>query len=211
LSPIVVALLLIAFGAVAEALGLEAPLIAFLGDPVFALFLGLLGAYLLAWRTLTKEHVEEAMHKGFNATGQILLITGIGGSLGAVIGETGLDKILGGFFSAEAGTPALVTILLAWFIAAVLHLAIGSISVAAITAAGILAPILGSIDVPTVVLGLAIGSGALFALQVNSNFFWMFESLVGLTTQGTLKSLTLVTSMASVVSLVLILALSLVV
>jgi gluconate:H+ symporter, GntP family len=211
LLPIVVALLLIAFGAVAEAFGLEAPVIAFLGDPVFALFLGFLGAYLLAWRTLTKEHVEDAMHKGFNATGQILLITGIGGSLGAVIGETGLDRILGGFFSAEAGTPALLTIALAWLIAAILHLAIGSISVAAITAAGILAPILGSIDVPTVVLGLAIGSGALFALQVNSNFFWMFESLVGLTTQGTLKALTLVTSMASVVSLILILLLSLVV
>ena len=211
LLPIVVALLLIAFGAVAEAAGLEAPVIAFLGDPVFALFLGLLGAYLLAWRTLTKDHVEEAMNEGFNATGQILLITGIGGSLGAVIGETGLDKILGGLFSAEAGTPALLTILLAWFIAAVLHLAIGSISVAAITAAGILAPILGGIEVPAVVLGLAIGSGALFALQVNSNFFWMFQTLLRLTTQGTLKSLTLVTSIASVVSLVLILALSLVV
>jgi GntP family gluconate:H+ symporter len=211
LLPIVVALLLIAFGAVAEATGLEAPVIQFLGDPVFALFLGFLGAYVLAWRTLTKEHVEEAMHKGFNATGQILLITGIGGSLGAVIGETGLDKILGGFFSAEAGTPDLITISLAWLIAAILHLAIGSISVAAITAAGILAPILGSIEVPTVVLGLAIGSGALFALQVNSNFFWMFETLVGLTTQGTLKALTLVTAMASVVSLILILALSLVV
>jgi gluconate:H+ symporter, GntP family len=211
LLPIVAALLLIAFGAVAEAAGLESPVIAFLGDPVFALFLGLLGAYLLAWRTLTNEHAEEAMHKGFNATGQILLITGIGGSLGAVIGETGLDKILGGFFSAEAGTPDLVTIGFAWLVAAILHLAIGSISVAAITAAGILAPILGSIEVPTVVLGLAIGSGALFALQVNSNFFWMFETLVGLTTQGTLKALTLVTAMASVVSLVLILALSFVV
>jgi GntP family gluconate:H+ symporter len=58
LLPIVVALLLIAFGAVAEATGLEAPVIQFLGDPVFALFLGLLGAYLLAWRTLTNEHVE---------------------------------------------------------------------------------------------------------------------------------------------------------
>jgi gluconate:H+ symporter, GntP family len=211
LLPILVALLLIAFGAIADAAGVKSPVIAFLGDPVFALFLGLLGAYLLAWRTLTNEHVEDAMHKGFNATGQILLITGIGGSLGAVIGETGLDKILGGFFSAEAGTPELVTILLAWVIAAILHLAIGSISVAAITAAGILAPILGSIEVPTVVLGLAIGSGALFALQVNSNFFWMFETLLGLTTQGTFKALTLVTAMASVISLLLILALSLVV
>ena len=211
LLPIVVALLLIAFGAVADAAGVKSPVIAFLGDPVFALFLGLLGAYLLAWRTLTNEHVEDAMHKGFNATGQILLITGIGGSLGAVIGETGLDKILGGFFSAEAGTPDLLTISLAWLIAAILHLAIGSISVAAITAAGILAPILTSIEVPTVVLGLAIGSGALFALQVNSNFFWMFVTLMGLTTQGTFKALTLVTAMASVVSLILILALSLVV
>jgi GntP family gluconate:H+ symporter len=211
LLPILVALLLIAFGAVAEAAGLEAPVLTFLGDPVFALFLGLLGAYVLAWRTVGNEQAEEAMHKGFNASGQILLITGIGGSLGAVIGETGLDGILGGFFSAEAGTPDLITLLLAWLIAAVLHLAIGSISVAAITAAGILAPILGSIEVPTVLLGLAIGSGALFALQVNSNFFWMFATLLGLTTQGTLKSLTLVTSMASVVSLVLILALSLVV
>jgi GntP family gluconate:H+ symporter len=211
LLPIVVALLLIAFGAVADAAGVKSPVIAFLGDPVFALFLGLLGAYLLAWRTLTNEHVEEAMHKGFNATGQILLITGIGGSLGAVIGETGLDKILGGFFSAEAGTPDLLTISLAWLIAAILHLAIGSISVAAITAAGILAPILASIEVPTVVLGLAIGSGALFALQVNSNFFWMFETLLGLTTQGTFKALTFVTALASVVSLILILALSLVV
>jgi gluconate:H+ symporter, GntP family len=211
LLPIVVALLLIAFGAVAQAAGLETPVIAFLGDPVFALFLALLGAYLLAWRTLSKEQVGEAMHKGFNETGQILLMTGIGGSLGAVIGETGLGKILGGFFSAEAGTPDLLAILLAWLIAAVLHLAIGSISVAAITAAGILVPILSSLEVPTVVLGLAIGSGALFALQVNSNFFWMFHTLLGLTTEGTFKALTLVTALASAVSLLLILALSLVV
>ena len=211
LLPILVALLLIAFGAVAQAAGLKSPVIAFLGDPVFALFLGLLGAYLLAWRTLSKEQVGEAMHKGFNETGQILLMTGIGGSLGAVIGDTGLGRILGGFFSAEAGTPVLLTILLAWLIAAVLHLAIGSISVAAITAAGILVPISGSLEVPQVLLGLAIGSGAIFALQVNSNFFWMFHTLLGLTTEGTFKALTLVTVLASLVSLLLILALSLVV
>ncbi len=54
---------------------------------------------------------------------------------------------------------------------------------------------MGSIDVPTVILGLAIGSGALFALQVNSNFFWMFQTLLGVSTQGALKALTLVTAM----------------
>ena len=73
----------------------------------------------------------------------------------------------------------IVAILLAWFIAALLHLAIGSVSVAAITAAGIIAPILGSLNVAPVIVGLGIASGALFALHVNSNFFWMFKALLG--------------------------------
>ena len=50
----------------------------------------------------------------------------------------------------------------------------------------------------------------MFALQVNSNFFWMFQSLLGVSTQGALKAPTLVTALVSVVSLVLILPLSLV-
>ncbi|MDI5979161.1 GntP family permease [Amycolatopsis magusensis] len=211
LLPIVVPLLLIATGAITEAAGVGSSVLAFLGDPVFALFVGLLGAYLPARRTLGRERVAESMTKGFNSTGQILLITGVGGSLGAVIGKTGLEDVLGGFFSAEAGVPVVVTILLAWLVAAVLHLAIGSISVAAITAAGILAPIMGGLDVPPAVLGLAIGSGALFALHVNSNFFWMFQTMLGVTTRGALKALTFVTALASVVSLVLVSALSFVV
>jgi H+/gluconate symporter-like permease len=70
---------------------------------------------------------------------------------------------------------------------------------------------LDGLEVSAVIMALAIGSGALFALQVNSNFFWMFQSLLEVTTQGALKALTLVTALASVVSLVLILLLSLVV
>lgn len=59
------------------------------------------------------------------------------------------------------------------------------------------------------VLGLAIASGALFAVQVNSNFFWMFKGLLGLSTTGALKTLTVVTSIASLVSLPLVLGASL--
>ena len=141
-------LVLIAFGAVAEAAGSTSPVITFFGDPNLALFVGLLGAYALARRTLGSERTDESLNKGFNTTGQILLVTGVGGSLGAVIEATGLDQVLGDLFSAEAGTPVLVSILLAWLIAAVLHLAIGSISVAAITAAGIIGPIMGQLAVP---------------------------------------------------------------
>ena len=206
LLPILVPVVLIAFGAFAELLEFSNDFIAFLGNANFALFLGLVGAYLLCRRTLGSAGTDTAMSEGFHTTGAILLITGIGGSLGAVIGETGLDAILAGLFTADAGAPVILSILLAWVIAAVLHLAIGSVSVAAIAAAGIIGPVLGSIDVAPIVIGLAIASGAMFALQVNSNFFWMYKSLLGLSTQGTFKTLTMVTSSASVVSLPLVLA-----
>ena len=202
--PILVPLLLIALGAFAELGGWSNAFIAFLGDANIALFIGLLGAYFLSRASSGREHTNEAMEDGFHTTGEILLITGVGGSLGAVIEATGLDSVLGDLFQADAGAPVVLSILLAWFIAAVLHLAIGSVSVAAITAAGIIAPILDSLAISPIAVGLAIASGAMFALQVNSNFFWMFKSLLGLSTKGTLKTLTLVTSVASVVSLPLV-------
>src|SRR5699024_9598937 len=129
--------------------------------------------------TLGTDHSGEAMTSGFRTTGEILLITGIGGSLGAVITETGLDKTLKGLFSADASAPILLSVLLSWFIAALLHFAIGSVSVGAITAAGIIAPVVSQIGVDPVVIALAIASGAMFALHVNSNFFWMFKTLLG--------------------------------
>ena len=208
--PIVVPLLMIAFGAFAQLFGFSTPFIEFIGDANIALFVGLVGAYVLARRVIGPDQTGEAMSEGFHTTGEILLITGVGGSLGAVIKATGLDEMLAGLFSADAGAPVLLSVLLAWFIAAVLHLAIGSVSVAAITAAGIIAPVLGSVSVSPLAIGLAIASGAMFALQVNSNFFWMFKALLGLSTQGALKTLTVVTSIASLVSLPIVVGVSLV-
>lgn len=210
LAPIIVPLLMIAFGAFAELAGFTNDVIAFLGDANVALFLGLLGAYVMARRFVGTEATADAFGDGLKTTGEILLVTGVGGSLGAVIKGTGLADLLGGLFSVDTGAPVILSILLAWFIAALLHLAIGSVSVAAITAAGIIAPIAGQLDVAPVILALAIASGALFALQVNSNFFWMFKALLGLTTSGALKSMTTVTTIASLVSLPLVMAAALV-
>jgi len=211
LLPIFVPLVLIATGAFANLAGMENEVVSFLGDANVAMFLGLLIAYVLARRAGGLDRTGEAFSDGLHTAGEILLVTGIGGSLGAVIKATGLADVLAGLFGADAGAPVLLSVLLAWFIAAVLHLAIGSVSVAAITAAGIIAPILGSVDVAPIVMGLAIASGSLFALQVNSNFFWMFKALLGLTTQGSLKTMTTVTSIASLVSLPIVLVLALVV
>lgn len=209
--PILVPLAMIAFGAFAELFEFSTSLIAFIGNANVALFVGLLGAYVLSRHSSGLERTDAAMGAGFHTTGEILLITGVGGSLGAVIKATGLDSTLGDLFSADAGAPVILSILLAWFVAAVLHLAIGSVSVAAITAAGIIAPILDSIAVSPVAIGLAIASGALFALQVNSNFFWMFKALLGLSTKGTLKTLTMVTTISSVISLPIVIVVGLLV
>jgi GntP family gluconate:H+ symporter len=209
--PMVVPLLLIATGAIANALGVESPLVGVLGEPVFALFVGLVGAYLLARRTVGADGTAEAMRGGFGFSGQILLLTGVGGALGKVVRETPLADVMAGFFSADAGVPVLVAVLMTWFTAAVLHIAIGSVNVAAVTTAGILAPVMSTVSVPLPVMALVIVSGALFAIHVNSNFFWMFQSLLGLTTRGTLKTLTFVTCITSVISLALLSVVALVV
>lgn len=211
LLPILVPLVLIASGAFAGLAGVENEVVDFFGDANVALFIGLLIAFVLARRAVGTEATNDAFSTGLHTTGEILLVTGIGGSLGAVIKATGLAEILGGLFSADAGAPVVLSVLLAWFIAALLHLAIGSVSVAAITAAGIIAPIVDSIGVAPIAIGLAIASGSLFALQVNSNFFWMFKALLGLTTQGALKTMTTVTTIASLISLPLVVAVALVV
>lgn len=210
LLPIIVPLLMIAFGAFMDLFNLSNEFIAFLGNANVALFVGLLGAYALSRISVGRDRAAEALSDGLHTTGEILLVTGIGGSLGDVIEATGLAKVLGGLFSADASAPIVLSILLAWFIAAVLHLSIGSVSVAAIAASGIIAPILTQINVSPIAIGLAIASGSMFALQVNSNFFWMFKALLGLTTQGTLKTMTTVTSIASLCSLPLVLVVALI-
>ncbi len=214
LLPILVPLVLIASAAF---IGLayddpdSAPaLVRFLGDANAALFIGLLIAFGLARATLGADETDGALSSGFRTTGEILLITGIGGSLGAVIGATTLEGTLADLFTATPGAAVALTVLLAWAIAAVLHLAIGSVSVGAIAAAGIIAPVVGSTGVDPVVVGLAIASGAMFAVHVNSNFFWMFKSLLGLSTQGALKTLTVTTSVGALVSLPMVLVLGLV-
>lgn len=208
LLPILLPLVLIATGAIADVAGFSNPVLAFLGNASIALFLGLLLAFLMVRASLGADGVGTVLTSGFHTTGEILLVTGVGGSLGAVIAASGMDKTLKDLFTADENASVLISILLAWLIAAVLHFAIGSVSVGAITAAGIISPIVASLGVDPVVIALAIASGAMFALHVNSNFFWMFSTLLDLTTKGSLKTLTMATSLGAVVSLPLVLVAS---
>ena len=133
-----------------------------------------------------QKRVEEAITVGFKESGQILILTGVGGSLAATVAAAGLGDILGGFFSASTVAPLLVV----WAIAAVLHIAVGSVTLSAITAAGLLAPIAPAIGLDPVLLALAAGAGSLFMVHVTSNTFWLLQSLLGQSVRGALKSVT---------------------
>ncbi|MGW2340112.1 GntP family permease [Streptomyces sp. NPDC001661] len=200
-TPVLLVLVLIAGGALADGLSLDAAPIGFLTDPVVALLLGTTVAYALARRVRSREEIGDVIGKSLAQCGSILVLSGISGSLGAVIERSGMGKTLGDLFSSGVLPP----LLLVWIMAAVLHIALGSISVAGITAAGILAPIAGHLDTPLVLVALAAGSGALFVPHVSSNFFWMFQSLLGFSTRGTIKTHTVPMTLASVISLPIIL------
>lgn len=207
-APLVTALLMIGGGAVAQATHTRNPVLTFVSSPVVALLTGLVGTLLVARFTVGRERVERALVRGFKDSGQILILTAVGGSLAAVVGASGLGGILRGSFTTGGHVAPL---LLVWAVAAALHLAVGSVTISAITTAGILAPIAPGLGLDPVLVALAIGAGSLFAVHVTSNTFWLLQSLMGQTTRGTLKSCTLGVSVASVVALLLLLPLSMIV
>lgn len=204
-APMLTALLLIAVGAVLDTADIHSPVVQFVASPVIALLIGLIGTGIVGRYVLGTEAVEKAIATGFKESGQILILTGVGGSLAATIKATGLGDILGEYFSASTAAP----LLMVWAIAAILHVAVGSVTISAITSAGILAPVVPIIGLDPVLVALAAGAGSLFAVHVTSNTFWLLQSLLGQSTRGALKTVTVGVSVASVVAILLILPASL--
>lgn len=200
-APMLASLALIATGAVLGAVDIENPIVTFLSSPVIALLIGLIGTSFVSRHTVGAEAVQRAIATGFKESGQILILTGVGGSLAATIKAAGLGDILGEYFTANTAAP----ILMVWVIAAALHIAIGSVTISAITSAGILAPAVAMIGIDPVLIALAAGAGSLFAVHVTSNTFWLLQSLLGQSTRGTLKTCTVGVSVASVIALLLLL------
>ncbi|MGF0313471.1 GntP family permease [Rhodococcus sp. IEGM1428] len=197
--------LLIAAGTIVDVVAGEVPpVVGFLSNPTIALLIGLLVAYVIARRSQGTDRVEAAIGDGLKRAGSVLLVTGAGGAFGTVVAGTDIAVVVSKLFSNAQTTNSVLIVLLAWTVAALAHLGVGSISVAAITATGIIAPSLVGGSVPLVLVALAIGSGSLFAVHINSNGFWLIRSLLGLTTSGAFKINTLVSSIASVVALILV-------
>lgn len=203
-TPLLVALALIAAGAVLDVMELEVPAMQFLGAPAIALLLGVVGTALIGRWALGGKELERALVHGFKDAGQIFALTGVGGALAAVIAAGDLGPLLTSYFGASAFAP----IVLVWVIAAILHIAVGSVTLSAMTAAGILAPVAATLGLDPILIGLAAGAGALFCIHVTSNTFWLLQTFLGQSVRGALKSTTVGVSVASIVALGVVLVLS---
>lgn len=195
--PVIVPILLIILDTVAGLLGQSIPVLGFLGSPVVALLVGLLIGIVLAIPAVSRNGIDDLLTRGAQTSGSILLFTGVAGSLGQVITEVGVGDMMAAMFQANAAIPVLLT----WTVAAALRIAQGSASVAAITAATLLAPIMGSIDTAPILILLAAGTGAAFGAHVTDNTFWIFKQMLGFTTKGTFKIYTLAQSTFAVIGL----------
>lgn len=203
-APLLVALLLIAGGAILDVLEVEVPAMQFLGSPNIALLLGVVGTALVGRWAIGSKDLERALVHGFKDAGQIFALTGVGGALAAIIAAGELGPLLTSFFGASAFAP----ILLVWVIAAILHIAVGSVTLSGMTAASILAPVAATLGIDPILIALAAGAGALFCIHVTSNTFWLLQMFLGQSVRGALKTVTVGVSVASVVALGVVLVLS---
>ena len=185
-------------------------IIGFLGHPIVALIIStLLGMYFLGVRYgATKEELQAVSMKALGPAGIIILITGAGGVFKQMLVESGAGKMLAEQFIQYNFMP----LLSAFLVALIVRLLQGSATVAMITAAGIMAPILMNLDISSMqlaLLTLAIAAGASGFSHVNDSGFWLVNRYLGLTEVQTLRSWTVMTGLLSIVAFLIIFTLSL--
>lgn len=181
----------------------------FIGNASTAMLLSLLLAvYTMGIaRNIPMKAVMNSCSTAIANIGMMLLIIGGGGAFKQVLIDGGVGGYVADIFSGSSMSP----ILLAWIIAAILRIALGSATVAALTTAGLVIPMLGASDVNLALVVLATGAGSLIASHVNDAGFWMFKEFFGLTLKETFATWTLLETIISVAGLGFILLLSLII
>ncbi|WAP58017.1 GntP family permease [Streptomyces sp. S465] len=177
--------------------------IEFFGHPFVALTIALLLAYYLLGirRGWSRKSLETVSTASLKPVGNILLVVGAGGVFGAVLKGSGVAQALADAFD-SAGLPVIV---LAWLISVVLRVAQGSATVAIVTTAGIVTPLLADGHYSQAHLALvimAISAGSIFASHVNDGGFWMVAKYFGISESDTLKSWTVLETVLSVAGFV---------
>ena len=190
LVPLVLIILKSVSGVV-DALAPARSVIGFLGEPFVALTIAtLLAMVLLGYRHgYTAAELEKVMTKALEPVGLILLVTACGGVLRYILQYSGLGEIIGN----AVASASLPLVIVAFVVAALVRISVGSATVAMTMAAGIVAAMPEVAGLPPVHLACitaAIAGGATVCSHFNDSGFWLVKSLLGMDEKTTLKTWT---------------------
>ncbi|KHA72991.1 MULTISPECIES: GntP family permease [Pseudomonas] len=179
-----------------------------IGHPISALLLALLlSLYTFGHKQgIGSQQMLKWLDASLAPTAAIILIIGAGGGFKQMLVTSGVGDVIGHMAVSAQISP----ILLAWLVAAVIRIATGSATVATITGAGIVVPVVGMIPgVNRELLVLATGAGSLILSHVNDAGFWLVKQYFNMTVAETFKTWTAMETILSIVALGFILLLSL--
>jgi GntP family gluconate:H+ symporter len=179
-----------------------------IGHPISALLLALLlSLYTFGHKQgIGSQQMLKWLDASLAPTAAIILIIGAGGGFKQMLVTSGVGDVIGHMAVSAQISP----ILLAWLVAAVIRIATGSATVATITGAGIVVPVVGMIPgVNRELLVLATGAGSLILSHVNDAGFWLVKQYFNMTVTETFKTWTAMETILSIVALGFILLLSL--
>jgi len=174
-------------------------IVLFLSEPIVALLISLLAAiYLIGIRRgIAWQDIQVWLLDAVKEISPLMLTIGGAGAFKEILQAMHLgDEIL--ILTADSTINPLI---IAWLIAAALRIVTGSSTVAGITTAGLILPILASTGMNPNLLALSIGSGSLVMSHVNDTGFWLFKEYFGVSIKDSLKSWTVMETIISVVGL----------
>lgn len=206
LLPAVLLLLTVVVGGVVPAGTRAAAAVTFVSDPDIVMLVAL--AFATVTLGLARGRSLAVVMNSFAAAigdvASILLVIGGSGAFKEVLVKSGVS---GQIATALQGLPV-DPLVLAWLVTAVIRACVGSATVAGLTAAGLLAPMLGSGGADPNLMVLAIGSGSLALSHVNDPGFWLFKEYFNVSLADTLRTWTVMETIVSLVGLAGVLVLS---
>lgn len=167
----------------------------FIGDPVSALMLGVVCSLFLVPRKDFGEAIDKWMGHGIKDAAIILAITGAGGSFGKVLAASPMKDFIGASMSTMN-----LGLLLPFMISAALKTAQGSSTVAIITTAAIMAPMMGVAGLDPALTVVVIGAGAMVVSHANDSYFWVVSQFSNMPVNVAYKIYTTATLMEGVVA-----------
>lgn len=168
--------------------GLWLSIIKFIGNPVIALLLTVLvGTYTLGIaRGLNMDGVMKLYGAAVSGITMVLLIIAGAGSLKQILIDSGVSEYIGNLLQITSMSPLVI----GWLIATLIRFSVGSATVAGLTTAGIVLPLVQSTGVSPELMVLSIGAGSLMLSHVNDSGFWLFKEYFNLNIKETLSTWT---------------------